>query len=112
MPVIYTPDRGRCLRSATLPGIYRRARGVFILLSESSQHGRHFAECANHNIKDCVVADWRTVLGLGDQGHRRDGDPYRLSCHYTPAGGISPTATLPLCWMSAPNNQLNLIRFT
>ncbi len=75
MPVIYTPTVGAaCERFSE---IYRRARGVFISYQNRHNLDDILQNVPNHNVKVIVVTDGERILGLGDRGDRRNGDPDR-----------------------------------
>lgn len=74
MPVIYTPTVGAACERFSGSTV---APAVFISYQNRHNMDDILQNVPNHNIKVIVVTDGERILGLGDEGHWRDGDPYR-----------------------------------
>jgi malic enzyme len=106
MPVVYTPVVGEACQKFS--HIYRRARGLYVNISQKDYIEKVLANYQILNPSVIVVTDGERILGLGDQGAGGMGIPIGKLCLYTLCAGVSPHSTMPITLDVGTDNEERL----
>lgn len=104
LPYLYTPTVGEaCQRYHQLP---IATYGLYLSAEERDSFLDKFQKLENQDsIAIIVVTDGERILGLGDLGTGGMGISEGKSLLYIAAGGVSPSAVLPVCLDVGTNNS-------
>ena len=103
MPIIYTPTVGEA--ALHYGAIFRRPRGIYVTANDRGRVGQVLRNWSGREPRVIVATDGGRVLGLGDLGANGMTISIGKLALYTVAGGIPPTATLPLVVDVGTNNE-------
>src|SRR5262245_58739461 len=74
MPLVYTPTVGEACQK--FGHIFRQARGMYLPISARGRLKQLISNWPEADVRFIVVTDGERILGLGDLGSGRQGDPY------------------------------------